>query len=59
MFPLSLGKRMLEQAHKQIESALISQVTGMHDPDVEEPPPLTPNAAAHIQQQPLDMFTRG
>ena len=31
----------------------------MHDPDVEEPPPLTPNAAALIQKTPLDMFTRG
>ena len=33
--------------------------TGMHEPDVEEPPPLTPNTAAIIQQKPLEMFTRG
>lgn len=31
----------------------------MHDPDVEEPPPLTPNTAAVIQRTPLDMYTRG
>lgn len=50
---------MLDQIHKQIESAGISKVSGMHEPDVEEPPPLTPNTAAIIQRQPLDMFTKG
>ena len=53
------GKRILEDAHEQLDNAGVSIVTGMHDPDVEEPPPLTPNAAALIQKTPLDMFTRG
>lgn len=52
------GKRILEDAHEQLDNAGVSIVTGMHDPDVEEPPPLTPNAAALIQKTPLDMFTR-
>ena len=53
------GKRILEDAREQLDNAGVSIVTGMHDPDVEEPPPLTPNAAALIQKTPLDMFTRG
>lgn len=54
-----LGKRILEQAYKQIDSAGINHDTGMHDPDVEEPPPLTPNTAAIIQRLPLDRYTNG
>ncbi len=53
------GKRLLEITHQQFEDAGINLFTGMHDPDVQEPPPLTPNTAAIIQQKPLDMFTKG
>ena len=53
------GKKIMEQVRQQLECAGVSDVTGMHDPDVAEPPPLTPTAAAIIQQQPPEMFTKG
>ena len=53
------GKKILEQVRQQLKTAGVSPITGMHDPDVAEPPPLTPTAAAFIQQQPPEVFTRG
>lgn len=58
-FLFTVAKRLLEMTHKQFETAGINLATGMHEPDVDEPPPLTPNAAAIVQQTPLDMFTKG
>ena len=54
-----IGKKILDQMHHQLRDAGVSRLTGMHDPDVDEPPPLTPNAAAVIQKQPTEMFTGG
>lgn len=56
---VSLGKKILDQMHQQLRDAGVSRMTGMHEPDVDEPPPLTPNAAAVIQNQPTEMFTGG
>ena len=53
------GRKILDGVWSQVDSAGVSSCTGMHDPDVAEPPPLTPTAAAYIQQQPPEMFTRG
>lgn len=58
LLSLSLvAKRILDQAYSQIKSAGINSSTGLHDPDVEEPPPLTPNTVAAVRS--MDMFNRG
>ncbi|XP_019854738.1 PREDICTED: bromodomain and PHD finger-containing protein 3-like [Amphimedon queenslandica] len=49
-----VAKRILDQAYGQIKSAGINKSTGLHDPDVEEPPPLTPNTVAAVRA--MDMF---
>ena len=43
------GQRILEQAREQIASAGIDNKTGLHDPDVLEPPPLTPTSVSNTQ----------
>lgn len=40
------GEKIFQQAREQVETAGISVYTGLHDPDVAEPPPLTPNTIA-------------
>ncbi|CAI8037016.1 Bromodomain-containing protein 1 [Geodia barretti] len=40
------GEKILQQAREQVETAGISPGTGLHDPDVAEPPPLTPSTLA-------------
>ena len=56
--PLS-GEKILQQARQQVESAGISPSTGLHDPEVAEPPPLTPSALAKSATITEDMLENG
>ena len=49
------GVKIMEQARHQLESAKVDPQTGLHDPDVIEPPPLTPNTIAIVVQKPMDV----
>ncbi len=46
LFTPTPGSLILQQAREQLASAGVSSVTGLHEPEVQEPPPLTPNALA-------------
>lgn len=39
---------ILQQAREQLFTAGVSSVTGLHEPEVQEPPPLTPNTLAMV-----------
>ena len=42
------GQKILENAREQIASAGLSSKTGMHNPPVQEPPPLTPSSITKV-----------
>ena len=50
------GYKILEQARYQLASAGVDHHTGLHKPEVQEPPPLTPNTTI---QQPADILETG
>ena len=56
--PIS-GEKILQQARQQVESAGISSRTGLHDPDVQEPPPLTPSTLAKTVTYADDILDNG
>ena len=53
---LPTGYKILAQARQQLASAGVDHHTGLHKPEVQEPPPLTPNTGT---QQPADVFKNG
>jgi len=50
------GNKILGQARQQLASAGVDHHTGLHKPEVQEPPPITPNTST---QQPPDVFENG
>ena len=50
------GAIILEQSREQLRTAGVSEPTGLHDPDVQEPPPLTPNTIAQVVKEPMDIL---
>ena len=40
------GLKILEDVRQKVESARVDSRTGLHDPPVQEPPPLTPSTIA-------------
>lgn len=42
---------ILQQAGEQLSTAGVSSVTGLHEPEVQEPPPLTPNTLAIVSSK--------
>ena len=57
--PSSSGEKILQAARQQVETAGISSSTGLHDPDVAEPPPLTPSTIAKTVSLPEDILDNG
>ncbi len=54
-FPPPPGQTILDQAREQLVSAGVDSKSGLHDPDVMEPPPLTPSSISKGNQLlPLD-----
>ena len=54
--PPPSGYKILEQARQQLASAGVDHHTGLHRPEVLEPPPLTPNTTI---QQPAEILETG
>ena len=53
------GEKIFQLARQQLESASINPETGLHDPDVQEPPPLTPSAIAKAVRYQEEMIDNG
>ncbi len=45
------GTIILQQAREQLSNAGVSLVTGLHEPEVQEPPPLTPSTLALVSSK--------
>ena len=39
---------MIDDVERLMESALVDLATGMHNPEVQEPPPLTPSSLEEV-----------
>ena len=44
---------MIEDTSVLLESAMVDPATGIHNPAVQEPPPLTPSAIAEVLKDPM------
>ena len=44
---------MIEDVSRLLESALVDLATGIHNPEVQEPPPLTPSTLAEVLKEPI------
>ena len=44
---------MLEDVSQLLESAMVDHATGVHNPEVQEPPPLTPSTIAEVLKEPM------
>ena len=47
------GLKMIEDVNLLLESAMVNPATGVHDPEVQEPPPLTPSTIAEFIKDPM------
>ena len=43
-----VGHKMIDDVERLMESALVDLATGMHNPEVQEPPPLTPSTLEEV-----------
>ena len=44
---------MIEDVSRLLESAMVDPSTGVHNPEVQEPPPLTPSTIADVLKDPI------
>ena len=44
---------MIEDVSQLLESAMVDPATGLHNPEVQEPPPLTPSTIAEFLKEPI------
>ena len=47
---------MIDDVERLMESALVDLATGMHNPEVQEPPPLTPSSLEEVLLQEPILF---
>ena len=44
----TVGHKMIDDVERLMEGALVDLATGMHNPEVQEPPPLTPSTLEEV-----------
>ena len=59
IFHSPLGTKIMEEASRQVESAGMNAATGLHSPEVPEPPPLVPRIIPSDVQDPLELLEIG
>ena len=47
---------IIQEAREHLDQAGVNSRTGLHDPEVQEPPPLTPSTIAQVVKQPMDIL---
>ena len=47
------GLKMIEDVSVLLDRAKVDPATGIHNPEVQEPPPLTPSAIAEVLKEPM------
>ena len=55
----SSGYKILERARHQLEQAAVDEETGLHEPAVVDPPPLTPSALSVDVDQRIEAIEKG